>query len=91
MSDEELLKSTKAQILFVKNQEISELQKALKDEQAMKEHYKTVSISAQKELQDVHSFLDGLPNVLPQKKPEASWESYSVSARLLSWIANKLN
>lgn len=83
----EEVKVSKKEVIKNLEAKVAQLEKDLKQQTEYKEMYQRREQEACRELDDIHDFLDGLPDSLPKEKP--NYGKYSVTARLLSWIAKK--
>ena len=83
-------KQSKKELLILANQEIEKLKKELEQQKTYKEIYEKKSSEKSSEIEEIHDFLDGLPNVMPKTKINGYGEN-KVSTRLLSWVASKAN
>ena len=66
---------------------VAELEKELKKQTEYKEMYQRRESEATSQIDELHDFLDGLPDVLPKDK--GNYSINKVQTRLLSWIAKK--
>lgn len=83
------VKVSKKELLVIANQKIAELQEKLTKQESYIEMYIKESAQRKAEIDEIHDFLDGLPNVMPKEKN--NYHENKVSTRLLSWIASKVN
>jgi seryl-tRNA synthetase len=83
------IKKSKKELLHEANLRIADLEKKLTDEKSYKEMYSKQATEANNQIDELHDFLDGLPDVMPKEK--VPYGTNKVSTRLLSWIAKKSN
>jgi chromosome segregation ATPase len=84
----EVVKPSKKQIIFEANTKIAKLEEEIKRANDSKESYYKQLNECRSQIDEIHDFLDGLPNVMPRQKTNGYSEN-KVSTRLLSWIASK--
>jgi hypothetical protein len=85
---EEVSKPSKKQIIFEANAKIAKLEEELKRANENKDSYYRQLNEFRAQIEEIHDFLDGLPNVMPKTKTNG-YSDNKVSTRLLSWIASK--
>ena len=85
----EVVKVSKKELLIIANQKIEKLEKDLAQQVTYTDMYRKESAQRKEEIEEIHDFLDGLPNVMPKSK--VNYGENKVSTRLLSWIASKVN
>jgi len=83
------VKQSKKELLILANQKILELEKEVEKQKGYVEMYRKESNDRKNQIDEIHDFLDGLPNVMPKTKD--NYYENKVSTRLLSWIASKAN
>lgn len=83
----EEVKVSKKEVIKNLEAKIVQLEKDLKQQTEYKEMYQKREQEACRELDEIHDFLDGLPDILPKEK--SNYQHHKVSTRLLSWIAKK--
>jgi hypothetical protein len=81
------VKPSKKELLILANQKIEQLDKELTQQKSYVEMYRKESNERKSQIEEIHDFLDGLPNVMPKQKD--NYYENKVSTRLLSWIASK--
>ena len=86
---DEVKKPSKKELLILANQQIEKLTKDLATQTGYVDMYRKESSQRKAEIDEIHDFLDGLPNVMPKDK--SNYGENKVSTRLLSWIASKVN
>lgn len=82
-------KPSKKELLILANQEIEKLKKDLEHQKTYRDMYEKIASGKSSEIEEIHDFLDGLPNVMPKTKSNGYGEN-KVLTRLLSWIASKV-
>jgi uncharacterized protein YhaN len=80
--------------LAAAQQEVSKLQKELESDKRMKDHYAKESADAKAELQQIHAFLDAVPNPPTRKTDpnvtgEYSASNVAVLTRLTVFLATR--
>ena len=87
---DEVQKPSKKELLILANQKIETLEKELAKQIGYVDMYRKESNERKSEINEIHDFLDGLPNVMVKEKSNYGGDN-KVSTRLLSWIATKVN
>lgn len=87
---DEAPKQSKKELLILANQKIVTLEAEVKKQTGYVDMYRKESNERQSEINEIHDFLDGLPNVMAKEKNDYGGNN-KVSTRLLSWIASKVN
>lgn len=83
----EEVKVSKKVIINQLQEKVEALNKELTQQKSYVDMYRKESSQRQSEIDEIHDFLDGLPDVMPKEK--ANYSQNKISTRLLSWIAKK--
>ena len=83
----ELLTAERDNLIHLRG-EVAALTKKLADAEQTKNYYKEQNSGFNKELNEIHSFLDAIPNP-PTKTHSDGYTTFSAMTRLSVWLANR--
>lgn len=69
-------------------EDIAKLQKELESSKSSMKYYQDIQARQKTELDDIHSFFDSIPGVIPRRNEE-TYNERAAMTRMAQWLATK--